>query len=568
MDIEGAIFNGGSFLPPTGNASYGSFQVSNSNFNWTEGFYIWYPTSASGFKGNIFNNCEALSIGTDRPEVVIENNAFIDTSVRVWAAYGGADRVAVVHNTFDVAGGTALELEDGYSSAAIRAVENYFGTNSSEYIDQVILDRNDSLGRASVIEYAPFLTAPHADTPVIKVRERLIGSDSADTFFGGAGGDYLDGLGDDDVLSGGRDNDTASGGEGNDTLDGGSGRDLLTGGNGDDTLLGGDGNDTLDGGAGADVIEGGAGNDTYVVQSGDVLKEAVGGGTADLVRSTSDWTLGTETESLELTGSGNLTGTGNELGNRLSGNGGDNMLSGLGGDDTLLGWAGNDTLNGGPGADRLEGGAGNDTYIMSEPGDTVIEKAAGGTDQIRSTTDVTALAAQVENLVLIGSSAFHGTGNGLANNLTGSKGANSLSGLAGDDVIFGAEGKDVLNGGAGVDRLTGGLGNDVFVFASRAEAGDVLSDFHNISGDNDRLEIRAAAFGGGLKAGAQVLASQFQMADDNVLRGTAERDVRFIWEQDATKLWFDQNGSLAGGLTLVADLQDGASLSRNDLTLV
>lgn len=136
------------------------------------------------------------------------------------------------------------------------------------------------------------------------------------------------------------------------------------GGVGSDSLHGGGGHDILDGGAGLDSLAGGAGNDRYVVQAGDVVSESSGGG-VDVVRSSANWTLGTDLERLELTGSANLNGAGNAGSNSLAGNGGSNSLSGHGGNDTLLGGGGHDRLDGGAGLDRLEGGA--ETTSMSWP---------------------------------------------------------------------------------------------------------------------------------------------------------------------------------------------------------
>jgi Ca2+-binding RTX toxin-like protein len=56
---------------------------------------------------------------------------------------------------------------------------------------------------------------------------------------------------------------------------------------------------------------------------------------------------------------------GNNLANRLTGNGGDNFLGGLDGGDNLRGGAGNDTLNGDNGKDVLTGGAGLDRFVFN-----------------------------------------------------------------------------------------------------------------------------------------------------------------------------------------------------------
>ena len=135
----------------------------------------------------------------------------------------------------------------------------------------------------------------------------------------------------------------------NNILTGNSGDNVLSGGDGTDTLIGGAGNDTLDGGAGTDKMAGGLGDDTYVVNlTTDVVTEALNAGT-DNVFSSITYTLGANVENLRLTGTDNLTGTGNALTNILTGNSGNNTLSGLAGNDTLRGGLGNDTVNGGSG---------------------------------------------------------------------------------------------------------------------------------------------------------------------------------------------------------------------------
>lgn len=63
------------------------------------------------------------------------------------------------------------------------------------------------------------------------------------------------------------------------------------------------------------------------------------------------------------------------------------------------------------------------------------------------------LAAGVENLQLMGSSALNRTGNSSANSLLGNSANNTLSGLTGNDT---------LEGGGGVDSLDGGSGNDLY----------------------------------------------------------------------------------------------------------
>jgi Ca2+-binding RTX toxin-like protein len=138
------------------------------------------------------------------------------------------------------------------------------------------------------------------------------------------------------------------------------------------------------GSANSDTIDGGAGNDTYVMDdAGDVVTEAPGADYDRVVASVS-WTLGAEFERLSLSGTADLSGTGNALANRLDGNAGANLLDGgkgndslhaLGGDDTLLGGANDDRLRGDSGDDSLVGRAGFDILLGGNEADLFLFSA-------------------------------------------------------------------------------------------------------------------------------------------------------------------------------------------------
>lgn len=253
---------------------------------------------------------------------------------------------------------------------------------------------------------------------------------------------------------------------------GGTGNDLanrIVGNSGANTLIGGLGNDTLDGGTGTDSLIGGAGNDSYVVErAADVVVELANEG-IDTVSSSVTWTLGAHVEHLTLTGSSVIHGYGNSEHNHLLGNSGNN---------SLRGYDGNDTLDGGAGTDTMIGGTGDDTYFVERAADVVTELANEGNDTVHSTVTLT-LAANVDNLVLLGSSGLHGTGNSLDNHLTGNSGANSLTGGAGHDT---------LRGMAGNDTLIGGAGNDVYLLA-RGDGSETIQENDATSGNTDILRF-------------------------------------------------------------------------------
>ena len=153
-----------------------------------------------------------------------------------------------------------------------------------------------------------------------------------------------------------------------DALTGDGVANVLTGLGGDDILDGGLGDDLLDGGAGADELLGGAGSDRYYVdQLGDSVFEADVLGGVDTVFASISYTLGQNVETLVLTGTGAINGTGNAQGNSVTGNAAANRLFGRAGDDTLEGGGGGDFLDGGAGVDRLIAGSGADTFVFSVP---------------------------------------------------------------------------------------------------------------------------------------------------------------------------------------------------------
>ena len=224
------------------------------------------------------------------------------------------------------------------------------------------------------------------------------------------------------TIVGGTGNDMLSGGGGNDTYYVGNAGDVVNeaGGGGIDTvyasvsyalsvgseveflranagatgvsLAGNEFDNTIVGGTGNDTLSGGAGNDTYYVgNSGDIVTEAVGGGT-DTVYASVDYTLSATTE-VETFRANAATGV------KLTGNAYSHTLVGGSGSDTLVGGAGNDTINGGAGADSMAGGAGNDTYYVDNSGDIVAEAVGGGTDTVYANVIYTLRAgSQIEFL--------------------------------------------------------------------------------------------------------------------------------------------------------------------------
>ena len=345
-------------------------------------------------------------------------------------------------------------------------------------------------GDASILEIAVTAT----DSGMLSATDRfalLISGPLPQTLVGTVGNDVLTGGRGDDILTGLAGNDTLTGGQGHDLLDGGAGTDTMLGGIGNDTYVvdvAGDvvtelvnkGTDTVQSGVtytlaanvenltltgmanlngmgnaldniligngGTNVLTGRAGNDTYVVGAGDTVVENLNGG-IDTVVSSATWTLGSNVETLTLTGTANINGTGSSANNVLVGNSGNNILNGGSGNDILDGGDGNDSLLGGSSDDTLLGGLGNDTLNAGSGNDVL--NGGDGTDT-----------------------------------LDGGSGADQLLGGAGNDVMTGGGGADQLTGGTGNDTMIGGSGNDLYNFL-RVDGQDTIIDSDPTPGNQD-----------------------------------------------------------------------------------
>jgi Ca2+-binding RTX toxin-like protein len=245
----------------------------------------------------------------------------------------------------------------------------------------------------------------------------------------------------------------------------------------DDILIGNDAANRLDGGRGADRMIGGPGNDTYIVdRRGDVVEEGSDGGT-DAVRSPISLALADNVERLTLLGSKAIGGRGNGL---------DNILVGNAGANRLFGGGGNDRLDGGLGVDSLFGGDGDDFLIVDSMRETV--DGGPGHDKLVSRVGydlARAAPAGVEELRLNGKKAKAGYGDAGDNVLIGSSADNTLSGRGGEDR---------LQGGLGADRLLGGPDSDTFVWQSRDERKDQITDLE-LGPGGDVMNVSAALRG-------------------------------------------------------------------------
>lgn len=464
----------------------------------------------------------------------------------------------------------------------------------------------DTLENAMLISRVDFDLFGNASDNVLtgNARNNLIwGGAGADTLIGGNGIDtlsYVDSWEGVSIVLNGKDFSVGVGGD----AEGDNFKEFenVIGSDFTDSLTGDSGDNQLDGGGEADVMRGGKGNDTYVVDNelDQVIEEANGG--TDLVQASITYDLGpyANLENLTLTGTADIDGTGNDLGNLLTGNAGINVLIGGLGDDILRGGAGNDALDGGDGNDFLDGGAGvdrliggkgDDSYsvdLISSSGqivmaDSVSEQSNQGNDTLILYNDRNLSSNGAVNLTLDTNfesmdaaqttlAQLNLLGNESANILTGNAGSNILKGFAGNDSLKGGDGtdtleggadNDTLNGGDGSDLLTGGTGADVFVFdaATSKQNQDHITDFS--LGDGDRINLKQSLFTSAGKTG------KLSSAEFSAIKSPSTASSQHIlYDSDSGELWYNSDGTGSAELILIGTLDNHIALNSQYIYLI
>ncbi|MFD1983072.1 hypothetical protein ACFSOZ_10355 [Mesorhizobium newzealandense] len=342
---------------------------------------------------------------------------------------------------------------------------------------------------------------------------------------------------------------------------------IITGNSGVNTLLGLGGNDIFRGGLGHDVMDGGDGLDTadYSNQTAAVavsLTKAVdaqvtiGGIAEDTIRNIENVTGG----------SGGDTLTGDGFVNVLIGGGGNDTISGRDGNDTLIGGDGNDIINGNSGDDRLIGGRGNDTINGNSGLDTVDYSTDVNSGAVHGI--VVNLWAGGAQLGVAADTATDSFGNTdvVTNirNVTGTQFADQIFGGGHDNILTAGAGNDVLDGHLGNDTLIGGTGSDFFVFHTALDAltnVDTITDFAVVDDTIQADNLIFAALGGN----GTLTANQFVK---NTTGLAGDGDDHIIYETDTGWLYYDSNGSAAGGSTHFATLATNLALTNADFVVV
>jgi Ca2+-binding RTX toxin-like protein len=254
---------------------------------------------------------------------------------------------------------------------------------------------------------------------------------------------------------------------------------------------------------------------------------------------------------------------GNKSDNTISGSVGDDDMFGKGGNDYLYGSTGNDFINGGVGDDFLFGDDGDDELVGGKGDDTMdgglgsdIFRGGKGLDTVDYSASTTGVLAYLD----ANTSGDGATGDSYLQ-------VENVIGSAFDDYLQNSGGGDAF-GGAGADRLYGGgtqastedggrIRGDAGYDTLRMDYGNTTAWLQNGQGydtieqfieNEDNFFIDLSDFGLGNTFDAN------ELVNSNSVTAIGN-NAQFIYDGDDSRLYFDANGTDAGGLLLVADLE-------------
>jgi serralysin len=281
-----------------------------------------------------------------------------------------------------------------------------------------------------------------------------------------------------------------------------------------DTFLGGDANETFSGGRGADVIDGGNGRD-WASYRDDVWSGGTRGINANLTTGIIVDGFGTRDSVINI-----------------------ERVEGTRYNDRFVGDAGRNMFAGGEGLDYYNGASNvNDVF----QGDVInFGRSFAGGPLTGINVDLSLATNQIIN------DGF--------NNVETAVGIEGIFGTYLNDTIRGNNAKNIIAGGDGLDTLTGGGSNDVFEFWGQGDAGDgdVVTDFVVTQ---DKLGFDT--FGYNNMTGLII--------ENDMTADTASGT--FLFNTTSKILYWDENGSGAGGQYAIVTLNNVVSLSTTNFEL-
>ena len=140
-----------------------------------------------------------------------------------------------------------------------------------------------------------------------------------------------------------------------------------------------------------------------------------------------------------------------------------------------------------------------------------------------------------------------------------------LRGSLGNDTLYGGDGSDWLSGEDGQDVLFGGKGRDRFVFETKPNRKEIdkIVDF---SVKDDTIFLGGGAMP---KLGSRVGSHTIKLKKDFFVIGNRAKDANdyIVYDNKKGILYYDSNGSSAGGAVAIATLSKKLKMTAADFLI-
>lgn len=163
VNLSGSLYAG----TPFGLHAAGSVNLRNSVVSGENKVCVVRPSRDCVIERNIFKNLAGILVETtENAQVYIQNNVFFGAAVEVGSSLGTSQTI-VRYNSFLGNHNKTLNLPVSYRGCTddMIATDNFWNTTNPSEIASMIFDKNDDLSSPNIIEFEPFLSAPHQDTP-------------------------------------------------------------------------------------------------------------------------------------------------------------------------------------------------------------------------------------------------------------------------------------------------------------------------------------------------------------------------------------------------------------------
>lgn len=177
INIQYADMIGGSPFKQVGGGGTGNLTLLDSMLQDTSQIDISYPSISSDYQieRNLFSGAAGIMIrnGDSNNPISIKNNIFYNQATdyaisNISHNTGSPPVINVLYNSFLSTDRIAIKLDPQSLPHVVtmNAINNYWNTTDTAVIDSMTYDKNDNLACTGYIDYLPFLTDHHPDTPL------------------------------------------------------------------------------------------------------------------------------------------------------------------------------------------------------------------------------------------------------------------------------------------------------------------------------------------------------------------------------------------------------------------